>query len=290
MTSYPGDGSGWRQLAWSGLLFSAPATWAPVAVGRRHLLLADEAGPVFEVKWWPGRRRLQPEKERQRLLAAWRRARRQAEPWPWPPAWRGQDRWQTAGFAWQDGTRAGWGGVILCHKTRTALLVQFLTPAGQPAPSTLAARLLASLSVGDRDRSLWSLYDIRAELPAGWILRQSRFDAGVFRLRLAAGRRHLFLWRWGLAAERLAAAGGLAAFAGQELGIPAAAWQGSDGVLAWQRPPRPWWQRLLDRRPVPAQARLWQLPAADRILAARLDGPDLPPAEFLSLCQGYGLV
>lgn len=293
MAAAPDD---WREIAWNGIRFRAPADWHPHEVGRRYLLLASPAGAAMELRWGPAGktppapaaylRRLRPRNAPRRIVGTT----------PPPKAWRkALSQFVSDGFSWSDGRQAATGVVLCCPVCRQATLMQFFhSPGSGPGPT--AAAILADFRDHGTGRAVpFALFDLRAEIPDMFELAAHRFEAGYFQLEFRRPRQRLVLHRWG-PAEVLLQAGGLAAVGRRLLpeldGQPAPLAVGPHQGLAWSHLPpvrgwRRWWERLRPGHRF-RHYRIWHDKKRNRLMGVSLEGRLAPPHPWLeALCKAY---
>ncbi len=288
----------WRQVAWNGLSFQAPRDWEPARIGARYLLLDDGAGPVMEVKWSPVRGKFSHAAQLKRLGAG-RGRKGGAPPAPadLPPRWAAAlEGFEARGFAWGSGGSAGRGAILFCPVCRQAAMVQFVD---RGLARGDAARILASYRDHEGgDWRTWSLFDIRARVPAGFELLRHRFGTGCFELAFGSRRQKLCLHRWA-PARALLSQTDLAGFARQRIGFPGGApvlapWRGRP-ALEWALAPSPapgarWWSRFKAGTPY-KWLRLWHLETENRILGVRAEGRrPFDPGLLEEVCTAYEVV
>ena len=118
----------WKQIAWNGIRFKAPRQWEIGQIGRRHLILENEAGPVMEIKWGPVKGAFSHKAHLKRLAAAQSGGNRSGfAEWFLPPPWeKALGRFETRGFRWQTQETVGRGAILYCRACRTATLIQFM--------------------------------------------------------------------------------------------------------------------------------------------------------------------
>ena len=96
---------GWRRLGWNGVTFRHPGDWEIGELGDRYLLLEDDRGPRFELRWEPPVKRFSHRRVLGKLGGA-RLARRGAglEASPLPESWEtALGGFSARGFIWQAG-------------------------------------------------------------------------------------------------------------------------------------------------------------------------------------------
>jgi hypothetical protein len=286
-----------KEIAWNGIRFVVPAAWEPGRIGPRHLVIESEAGPAMEIKWGPVKGRFSQRVHLRRLskltLARGAALREWVPPQDWQPA---LSRFECAGFAWEAGSEAAVGAILHCPACRTASLIQFFQPPGRSGAAGEAVAVLASLrDHRDDGRVAWTVYDILALLPSGFVLARHRFEAGRFFLEFRAGRRTIGLFRWAPAAVLLKDRD-LSCFAETVAGLDgmefrATAVAGEPAVEGRERA-EGCVRRLaacLGLRPV-RTARIWHVPARNRILGIVVEGRfAIDPAVMETVWGGYGL-
>ena len=210
----------WRQIAWNGVRFDTPMDWQIGKIGHRYLLLETFRGPAMEIKWAPVKGKFKLRTQLKRLVASQaRQLRRSLREEKLPTGWaQAVERYDSLGFAWQTDGIGGRGAVLYCHGCRKAVLLQFFEKTGQ-RPFSQADRLLASFTDHPEGRkTLWSVFDIVAEVPETYHLKRFRFEAGAYELFFTNRQFQLTLLRWGPAAVLLKD-GGLEGFEQRSLGL-----------------------------------------------------------------------
>lgn len=290
----------WRQIAWNGVRFDTPMDWEIGRIGHRYLLLETPGGPVMEVKWAPVKGKFSLRTQLKHLAASQgRQVRRGLREEKLPADWaRVIGRYDSLGFAWQTDTIGGRGAVLYCRGCRKAVLLQFFDTNGQRL-FTQADRVLATFEDHAEGRkTLWSVFDIHAEVPVGYHLKRFRFEAGAYELSFTNRQSHLTLQRWGPAAALLKD-GGLEGFEQRCLGLSA-----NRSVIFKKRspltveleggPPSGLFSRLcrrLQRHSLYRRLRLWYEVDKNRILGVQLEGRQPIEAEVLEgICKTYATV
>jgi hypothetical protein len=290
----------WRQIAWNGVRFDTPMDWEIGKIGYRYLLLESSSGPVMEVKWAPVKGKFSLRSQLKHLAAAQgRQLRKNLREEKLPAEWaRVIDGYDSLGFAWQTDSIGGRGAVLYCPGCRKAVLLQFFETTGQ-RPFTQAGRVLASFEDHtEGQKTLWSVFDIYAEVPATYHLKRFRFEAGAYELSFANRQSQLTLQRWGPAAVLLKD-GGLEGFEQRCLGLSA-----KRSVTFKKRSPLtveledgppsglfPRLYRRLQRYPFYRCLRLWYEVDKNRILGVRFEGRQPIEAGVLDgICKTYATV
>lgn len=288
----------WKTIAWNGSRFSVPHSWEAAQIDPFHLVLEDTSGPVMEIKW----RRVKgnfSHQQQLRQLAAQHKGR-QVNSCPMPPTWeRALRSYQSLAFNWRTESAGGKGLILYCNSCRTATLIQFVGPKQtHPDMTAVAARLLESYKDHSiSDTLLWSLFDIRAQIPTFFTLSRHRFDAGEFELSFKTKGLSLDLYRWGLAGMCLKDKD-LLTFGEEKIPL-----QGTERVLLPETLfPTAEWRftaasrfsrmqcRLGSQKPF-QRARIWHLEAKDRLLGVRMRGVQpLPEKLFEDIVRHYTII
>lgn len=285
---------GLTELAWGGIELRVPCEWEPARVGRDRLVLAAGDRPVLEIKWRAGEGPSAVDRTLRRLARELRRQGGTLCTRPLPPDWENAlPARDGSAYAWQAGDRGAVGACVRCRECGTVCLVQFY---GLEWGDARVAAVFGSLTdhrpAGD---TRWRLFDIDARLPRGFRLVDSVFRPGRFELRFRQARTALTLYRWAPAAVLLEG-GTVAGFAGRA--VPEAVRPFSPAALAGYEgaesaDPRPAGiSRLAARLGLGRRqaVRVWHVPAANRILGVRLQGPDRDLASMIEgICDGYGV-
>jgi hypothetical protein len=288
----------WKTIAWNGVRFAVPGDWEPARVGRRHLVLESDPGPVMEIKWSTPRGRFSARRPLRALSGRVGRTGAVFQKTELAETWRAAAAgYEAEGFQWEAGRERAAGVLLHCPTCRTVSLIQFLERSGAGSIARTAPRILASFrDHRDDGRVAWALYDIATLLPGHFALGRQRFEAGRFVLEFKGGGRRLALYRWA-PAEVLLRNRSLADFAetitGETklpfrfltiAGHPAV--EGSDplplgrGGRLRMRLGMSWFRRM----------RLWRVAERNRILGVRLEGRrPIDDADMDDVSSGYGL-
>ena len=191
----------WREIAWNGARLSTPAAWEVAKIGPRYLLLADQEEPAMEIKWERVKGRFSHRTALRRLRSLHGNSVQES---PLPDEWKQPlNGFIVTGFTWQAETRGGRGAILYCPACGNATLIQFFRTFSSPGNKT-CLRVLASFqdhSLDDQVR--WSLFDIRAQIPAEFRLVRYRFEAGRFEMHFGSKGQRIALYRWGPASALL---------------------------------------------------------------------------------------
>ncbi len=293
-----------KEIAWNGVRFRVPSGWEISRMGHRYLQLEDDDGPVFELKWQSVKGRFSHDDHLKKIGAGhWRRKGIEVEAGEPPDHWRDAlGRYSARAFRWQGARLGGEGAVLYCAVCRTALLVQFLRD-DIVADKALCSGILASLrdhsSSGGEGRVRWAVYDLRAEVPVAFTLKDYRFHAGEFTLTFdGPGHALLSLHRWGPASMVLARqtldqfVGSRFTWIDHRLAVEMIKEDGFihvEGVrsrLGWVL-----WLRRMARKPAFHWLHAWRDEARNRILAVDARGSHpLPHQTLEEVSDGYVVV
>ena len=287
----------WCQIGWNGLRFRVPRAWQPAKIGRNYMLFEDASGPRMELKWNTVKGTFSPETNLRKMGAAHSRALRQSLTiQQLPTSWqRALQRFDATGFAWQSKIAAGRGVILYCRHCRNATLVQFLGPHHQTEDQPYESVLLSFRDHPQNESVLWTLFDIRVQLPRDMSLKQHRFHTGAFQLEFELQKAIFGLHRWA-PANALLKNVGLRGFAGQWAGYYSKQpldWQkDGDAALAALVPlPPSRIARYVPAIPPPAGlqfARIWHLKDKNRIHGLRVEGRRLPDLGLIeSICRDF---
>ncbi len=281
-----------REFAWNGIRFTAPEKWEAAKIGNRYLLLEENARPMMEVKWNRVNGKFSHRRHLRRLAG-----QHPVSEYVLPPQWKtALANYHASGFRWEGKTFQGSGAILYCPACRNAALIQFYSHPSTPTES-VAHRILASFHDHlHGEQALWSVFDIRAQIPARFKLASFRFNPGHFFLKFLSGRQTLTLNRWSPASSLLAGKN-LLELAATLKQIPKGnnyRIRFSDGDLAVEgaskSSSRQWLSILrpsISSSPI-QHFRLWHLPNKNRILGLRLESnKPVDITLFHRLCAGY---
>lgn len=289
-----------HEIAWNGIRFVAPDDWVPAEMGNHYLMLEHASAPILEIKWGQIKGSFSHARHLQQLSTRHKKSLgKTIGNWTLPADWQlALGSFQAGGFQWQGPQFSGTGATLYCPICQTATLIQFYR--SNPAINdTTSLALLASFQDHRRDdQILWTVFDIRARMPAFFKLWRHRFAAGYFELKFTSKAHTVILNRWGPASILLAGKD-LVGFAGSVASFPSSTPPpvfGEDSkTVEWTFPRAAGrWSRLANRikiRPFPQQLRMWHLEEKNRILAVRAEGRrPLPSSVFDMVCKGFGCV
>ena len=286
----------WKQVAWNGIRFKAPAEWEVSKIDPRHLLLEREAEPVMEMKWGSVKGTFSHKAHLKRLVASQsRKLKGRIAEWFLPPPWeKALAGFETCGFLWQADDASGRGAILFCQACRNATLIQFFEESSAKYEKVLLTVLRSFQDHCQDGRILWSIFDIKAKLPQGLRLVQHRFEVGKYELVFNDGMQNIHLQRWAPAAAILGGrdllwfSGTIPEFA---VGKPRLSTADGGGAVEWSISPAGNWGRMLRRlkaKPSYFWFRLWHLEDKNRILSVRAESK--LPLDFQLLkriCADY---
>ena len=286
----------WKQVAWNGIRFKAPADWEVGRIDARHLILERRAKPVMEVKWGPVKGTFSHKAHLKRLVSSQsRKLKGRIAEWFLPPPWQtALADFETSGFLWQADSAGGRGAILFCQACRNATLIQFFGDSSVKYETVLLTVLRSFRDHGQDGRILWSIFDIQAATPEGLKLVRHRFEVGKFELVFNDGLQNIHLQRWAPAAAILGGqdlrwfSGTIPEFAA---GKPSSLTVDESKVVEWSISPADPWHRMICRlkvKPSYFWFRLWHLEDKNRILGMRAESKH--PLDFQLLkriCRGY---
>ncbi|TRZ52146.1 hypothetical protein D4S03_03965 [bacterium] len=283
----------WGEIAWNGVRFSTPELWEVAKIGPRYLLLAYQGEPALEIKWEKIKGRFSHQTALKRMNSLHKNAVQES---PLPEEWvKVLGDFDVMGFTWQAAARGGRGAILYCPACGNAILIQFFGNLSGSSYKTCRRVLASFQDHSDDNRVRWSLFDIRAEIPAEYRLLRYRFEAGRFEMHFGSKRQRITLYRWG-PASALLGSGDLFAFAAKTIRIHRNEWhpltctghhavQWEKAVLGglWAR----CWERMIGK-PHFQWFRLWHLVGKNRLLGVGANGDKTFPSELLdSICTQY---
>ena len=288
---------GRKEIAWNGIYFWVPESWEVSKMGSHYLMLETQAQPAMELKWARIKGTFSHRKHLHRLAASHKKELRLTlKEHSLPSAWdKALDRYQSVAFSWKGAAISGTGVVVYCPECRTATLIQFYRRQDS-LQGRIPTDILTSFRDHRRDASiLWSLFDIRATLPAEFALARYRFETGRFELDFSLKGQTLSLKRWGPASILLVDRS-LMQFVEALKQIPkvkppsqiTADNQTVEGIIL----PSIFWQPAFFNSLRPKGAyqmfRFWHLTEKNRILGMHWGGKTpIDPDRFNRWCAGY---
>lgn len=284
-------------MAWNGVRFQTPGSWEVLRLGKMYLLLESRGRPAMEIKWGRISGRFSAARQMKRLAAASRKAAEPLQAAALPDSWRrALAPYEASAFTWADRHLKASGVLLYCAACSRVTLVQFFSPrSGSCADET--GQILASFKDHSGGELIgWRVFDIGIRLPRRYELDRFRFEPGRYRLVFKAGGQVVSLMRWG-PADALIAGDGLPAFAARRVKLDGDRWRAvsfpAGTALQWRSPtsrPAPFWRNLMAPMQVQA-ARIWHLPAKNRILAVTIEARRALDDRLLnSICSAYAIV
>ena len=267
----------WKETAWNGIRFRAPADWEPAGIGNRYLMLENEAGPALELKWGPIKGSFSHRRHLARLAKNFRRhSGIRIRECPLPIDWkRALTDFEGVGFLWTGKRMGGRGVVLYCRACRHATLMQFY--GDRPGASDgIERKILGSFKDHNPGgETLWAIFDIRAVVPLTYDLKYHRFEPGRFELSFSSGRQKLTLYRWSPAGAALSERS-LEQFA--KMMIPMLQAEGrfrmtdAGGCIDFEYFGKTFLWRRLKTETTAQTVRVWHEPKKNKILGIRIEG------------------
>lgn len=294
------SGLGWREVGWNHIEFRAPPNWEPAEIGRHYMVFENRAGPALELKWARIKGTFNHKKHLKQLGQLYRKeSGRSLAPLPVPDKWqKALAGFQASAFCWTGPRLSGKGVVLFCPLCRHATLIQLLYKKDRGVDDTLAQILAGFRDHNQKQRVLWTLYDMRAVMPQRYRLHRHRFEAGKFSLSFSFKKQHVTLFRWAAAAMLLQRQG-LIQTAERLIPLPGptlqpATFRGCEAVQ-WKALPdagRPFHRLRRRFRRASCQAlRLWHVKEKDRILGVHIeDNTAVEPHLLNAICRSYEIV
>lgn len=269
-----------REVGWNGIRFRVPIGWQIARIGRRDLLMEMEACPVFEIKWAPVRGRFSHQKALRRLATgSGKRGKAVLKASPAPPSWRSALKgFDIEGFSWNEGGWDAKGVTLYCPECGNAALLQFFRRTGHDSDETATLSLLRSFSDHSKtDVRMWSVFDVRVELPTAFSHLRHRFQPGAYEMAFHQRTLVLTLFRWAAAPvwtryRTLAEAAGALVTPPPSTPPEEGQTEAGQPMLEWQEQQRRGWaRRLLGRGVHHRRLRMWHDPSRGRILGLQLE-------------------
>ena len=280
-----------KETAWNGVCFKAPEHWEIGRIGLRYLLFETLDGPQMEIKWAPVKGTFLMERQLKRLAGMQKRQLRKSfQIRPLPEQWNAVlQGFAATGFIWQGTNLKGHGILLFCPQCRTATLIQFYSRGDSPL-NPAAAFLLESFK--DHGHTRLAVFDIKAELPNGFTLKEYRFNPGQFQLSFVGKRHRAVLYRWSPAAVLLRGQT-LMEFVRSRLDMKGSEVVKSDetvvegGICRTPSVFRRFWNRLR-KTPNFRWTRIWCEKDKNRLLAVAMSGrARIDQQAFTHLCKTY---
>ena len=283
----------WKQVAWNEISFNVPESWEIAEIGVRHLILEDDSGPAMEVKWGPVRGKFSHRTHLKRVGAfQTRKLKKTVEEWPLSPQWEeALSGFQASGFSWHTQSKVGRGIILYCPVCRKAALIQFLQQKAARSEDIPLKVLRTFQDHRDDGQVIWSVFDIRAMMPADFKLVTHRFEPGNFELAFEHRHQKIFLSRWAPASVILT---------GQDLmqfaksisdfsaGDPVPVDIDSGPAVELSSSPRFIWFSRFRAKPSFHWLGLWHLESKNRILGVKMQGKRAFDTLTLDkICAGY---
>ncbi len=187
-------------------------------------MLENAHEPVMEIKWNFIKGKFYPENQLKRLSAAYEgklggKIEKSELPEKWAKALltKNQDKNQAPEifcFSWPYKNRMAKGLLIFCPVCKKATMIRFFK-----INQEISAKILESFKDHpENDLVVWSVFDIKAEIPENLEFIRHKFNPGEFELCFGAKGIRLSLFRWGPASVIMSKRG-LKHFAATRFGI-----------------------------------------------------------------------
>lgn len=194
--SYKGS---WKEIAWNGISFLAPDIWQAGIIEKQYLMLEDDSGPVMELKWNHIKGAFSHKTHLNRLASLNRKGPGKGlEKCAIPPEWKSAVKhYKASAFVWGKGGISGKGLILYCPECKKALLIQFYQINNQEVIYPFE-RILDSLrDHNEGDKTVYSIFDIRIEIPEPFRLKRHRFESGNYELEFYSPKGNIIVYLWG---------------------------------------------------------------------------------------------
>jgi len=265
----------WKEIAWNGVGFRVPEEWEIGQMGIRHLTLEDNWGPAMEIKWAPVKGKFSHRSHLKRLIAVQTGGlKKTIQEWSVPARWeKALSGFQFRGFSWQGETQSGRGVILYCPVCRKAALIQFFLTESTRQEAIPLRVLQTFQDHRSDDQTVWSVFDIRAVIPANFKHVRHSFKPGNYELAFEHRRQKVILYRWAPATALLADRD-LMGFGRTIIDFRAAdpveVMLEDRQMLEWKASPRIKWVSRFLPRPSYHGLRLWHLPEKNRVLGVKM--------------------
>ncbi len=210
----------WKETAWNSISFKTPVKWAPAKIGKSYLMLENAHEPVVEIKWNLIKGDFSSEKHLKRFGAAYEgklggKIEKSRIPEKWVKALSVKNsQFEISCFSWPYQGSMAKGLLIFCPACKKATMIRFFK-----ISSEISAKILKSFKDHpENDIIIWSVFDIKAQIPKNLKFISHKFNPGQFEMRFETKGARLTLFRWGPASV-IMSKGGLKHFAATKFGI-----------------------------------------------------------------------
>jgi hypothetical protein len=191
--------SPWKEVAWNGIRFLAPAAWQVGTLGKSYMILEEGSCPVLELKWGIIKGEFSHKVHLDRLATLHRKEfERAVRECPLPTGWKkALSAFETTGFSWRGKAMAGKGAILYCPTCQNATLIQFYHRDSRRIHKASQRLLTSFRDHRQDDQVVWNVFNIRAIIPDTFNLMKHRFETGEFELVFASREQKITLQRWG---------------------------------------------------------------------------------------------
>jgi len=192
----------WQKLAWDGISMRLPGNWQPAVIQKSYLLFEQEGEAVFAVKWQRRHGSFSPDRILKNLQDSFPQPAAMIQ---WQPEKELAEivrQYSITGFQYQDKDKSFLGLLLFCPHCRRVTIFQHYTR------DLKCRRLLCHILQTFSDHTPgeeqdWSIFDIRAQLPAKAELKTYEFLAGKYTISFSLGDANIELYRFKPAAAIL---------------------------------------------------------------------------------------
>lgn len=294
-----------KEVGWNGIRISVPVVWETDRLGERYILMECEGFPVLEIKWNKVKGKFSPHKHLKRIKSAYHNLQsgQEIHSWTVPQSWfKALSLYNVTGFQWKGGLFSGKGLILFCKFCNCATFLQFYEHHYSKKSGSVSTDYKGILSsFKDHNTNglyLWSVFDIRIELPQHFQLIRHSFVPGSFELIFEAEGYRVSFYRWSPASVILCESD-LQRFAQKVFpslwpGGISKSCEGSESLEWMSLPPlgfwKKWYQKLRKEK-IFKWVRMWHIPEANRILAVKAERNRPMDIDFLKkICFGYGVI
>lgn len=295
----------WKEIGWNGLRISVPGLWETDRLGDCYILLANDGFPVLEAKWNKIKGKFSPDKHLKRLKSKHHKLQTNQEIFSWvvPRSWsRILNGFDITGFKWDGNLFSGKGLILFCKDCKRATLLQFYEHRHKKNSVSALIDYPGVLSSFQDHNSkgicLWSVFDIRAELPEQFKLVRHSFNPGSFELVFEVKDCQVAFYRWSPASVILFDHD-LGSFARKVFPFETCDgvsefWDCPDSIEFMFLPSLGFWKKWrqrLRKKKIFKWGRLWHISDANRILGVTAESKRPMDIDFLkNICSRYGIV
>ncbi len=209
--SHTSDITRWDEIAWNGIAFQKPSCWEIATIGRNYLMLGTQTGPRMEINWGKPSKAASHHHRLNQFKAAKRYFGRRkhglsADVWNPPQSWLDAlPTHEVGGFSWKN--PAGNALIISCSSCNRTSLFQFYQSSSEDHAHfhTIVSKLLSTFrDHSENNLQRWTVFDIRATLPAAFQIKSYQFSSGFMEMVFFTNGLRISLYRWSPASVLLA--------------------------------------------------------------------------------------